>query len=84
MASELLQHGFNVQAVSPEEEARREEDRQAAAECVARVARDDDDRKLLLAVLGLDPDFEDSRDAGYVETLDAYTARTSQEASDGR
>lgn len=74
--SDLLDPSMELAIVPPEESARHEQNRVAATACVTRLARDDEDRDLLLDVLGLaDRDYAESLAAGYVESLDEYDAR---------
>lgn len=73
--SELLDPSMELAIVPPEETARHEQNRVAATACVTRLARDGDDRDLLLDVLGLARDYTESLRLHLTESLDEYDAR---------
>lgn len=75
MSSDLLDPSMELAIVPPEESARREQDRVAATACVTRLARDDEDRDLLLDALGLARDYTESLRLHLTESLDEYDAR---------
>ncbi|MGW7329686.1 hypothetical protein ACWGIU_14050 [Streptomyces sp. NPDC054840] len=77
MSSDLLDPRLELMAMPPQEEALREVERRDAASCIARHARDEKDRALLLAALGLaDPDYADSLDDGLTETYAEFEGKT--------
>ena len=77
MSSDLLDPKLELMAMPPQEEALRVAEQRDATACVARHARDEKDRALLLAALGLaDPDYAASLDAGHTETFAEYEGRT--------
>lgn len=77
MSSDLLDPKLELMAIPPQEEALRLVEQRAAVSCVARHARDERDKALLLAALGLaDQGYADSLDAGLTETYAEYEART--------
>lgn len=76
MSSDLLDPSMELYAVPVEESERREQEAVDAAACVTRLARDEKDRALLLAALGLvGQDYADSLDAGLTESLAEYDHR---------
>ncbi|MGW3321080.1 hypothetical protein [Streptomyces virginiae] len=77
MSSDLLDPKLELMAMPPQEEAVRLVEQRAAASCIARHARDEKDKALLLAALGLaDQDYADSLAAGLTETYAEFEGKT--------
>jgi hypothetical protein len=77
VSSDLLDPKLELMAMPPQEEALRLAEQRDATACIARHARDEKDKALLLAALGLaDPDYAGSLHDGLTETYAEYVGRT--------